>query len=148
MPPKVRFQYRHQYDEATDEAIGDAAATRDTEPSMTQQSFKDDVDINVMMHRMGVTDGALPPVALHPNFFGDFSDVPDFREALDRTHQANERFAALPADLRKRFGNDPVELYAFVTDPSNHEEAVRLGLLHKAAAPAKPAAPAHDTPGT
>lgn len=121
--------WRHQYDEEADEFYGAETSTVNNEPSMTQQHFKEGTDINNIVASFGITDGAVPPVALDPRFFGNFVDVPDFREALDATRLAQERFDALPAELRSRFGNDPVALWEFVNDPRQTDEAIRLGLL-------------------
>lgn len=99
--------------------------------SLTEQHHKDDVDLNVMVKRMGVTDGAIPPAAIDPRHFGDFTEAADFRTALDRTREAQQRFSELPADLRARFNNDPVRLFEFVSDPNNDAESVKLGLLSR-----------------
>lgn len=144
-----RFQFRHQYDDAADERLSQDTGTGDFEESLTQQHFTEDADINVIMKRYGVTDGALTPAALDPSHFGDFSDVPDFRSALDRTREAQERFNELPAKIRERFANDPVRLWEFVSDYDNAEEAVTLGLLHKTAIePPAPAPAPEATPKT
>lgn len=127
----MSFPWRHQYDAARDRAEGDKARTLNELPSRTQVSFANDADINVLMQRFGVKDGALEPAALDPRFYGDFSDVPDFRQALETTRTAQATFDTLPAKIKNRFANDPVRLWEFVNDQDNHEEAVTLGLLHK-----------------
>lgn len=146
-----RFTWRHQYDREDEERNGRLAETAITDESLTQQHFKDDVDINVMVRRFGVTDGAIPPAVHDPRYYGDFSDAVDFRTALDRTRQAVERFEALPAELRNRFNNDPTKLFQWVTDPKNDSEAVALGLLKRldpspSASPASGAAHAPTAP--
>lgn len=137
-----RFTYRHQYDEATDQHEGDNAITYNTEPSLTQQHFTKDADINEIMKRFGVTDGSILPAfnatIMDPKYFGDFSDAVDFRTAWDNVRNAEQRFITLPASLRERFANDPVKLWDFVNDPKNTDEAVKLGLLTRAPAPEAP----------
>lgn len=140
-----RIKYRKQYDDAEEAAAELRTKTINNDPSLTQQHFTLDADINEIMRRFGVTDGAIPPVALDPSFFGDFSNVPDFREALDTTRDALERFNALPAPIRNRFSNDPVALWAWVNDPANHDEAVKLGLLKRREPPAPPLPVPTDT---
>lgn len=135
------ISWRIQYDEARDAEERKASDSYNDEPSMTQQHHATDADINVLVKRFGITDGAVPPAALDPHYFADFSDAPDFRTALDRVRLAKERFAELPADLRNRFNNDPTELFAWVTDEKNAERAVELGLLAKSAVPEAPAQP-------
>ena len=43
--------------------------------------------------------------------------------------EAQEKFSELPAHIRKRFGNDPIQFLDFVTDENNKDEATRLGML-------------------
>lgn len=138
-----RFNWRQQYqDNARETAEGAAAAIPNNEPSLTQQHFAKDADLNEIIKRFGITDGAIPPAVADARFFGDFSDVPDFRTALDQTREALEHFNALPANIRNRFNNDPVRLFAFVSDPANGEEAVKIGLLTKDQPPKPPTPPA------
>lgn len=137
-----RFDWRDQYDDdrdAYERALTDSIPEG---PSLTQQHFAKDADINEIVRRYGISDGAIPPAAADPRYYGDFSDVPDFRQALDATRTAAERFAALPHAIRERFGNDPVRLWQFVTNEANNEEAIKLGLLKDFRIPdPKPAAP-------
>lgn len=134
MRPAI-ITYRHQYDMASEEDAQLETVAINDDPSLTEQHHAKDADLNEILRRFGVTDGAIPPSAMDPRHFGDFTDAVDFREALDRTRIAAERFNALPADIRNRFANSPVLLWQFVNDPRNHEEAVRLGLLKKTMAP-------------
>lgn len=129
------IQWRKQYDEAVDAVIRAETATYNNEPALTQQHHAESADLNIIVGRFGVKDVAIPAAAADANYYGDFTDVPDFREALDNTREAIERFNALPASVRSRFNNDPVQLFEFVTDEANAEESVKLGLLTKANLP-------------
>lgn len=126
------IDWRHQYDEARDAIERKATDAINTEPSMTQQHHAEDADINVLVRRFGITDGAIPPAVIDPAYYGDFTDAADFRTQLDRIHQAKEHFMELPADLRSRFNNDPTELFAWVSNKDNADRAIELGLLAKA----------------
>lgn len=127
-----RFTYREPYDQDQEELMGEAAATYNENVSLTEQHHKDEVDLNIVLARMGVTDGSIPPeIALNERFYGDFTEPLDLRSALDAVNRAKEQFAMLPAALRRRFHNNPAELYEFVSDRDNTEEAVKLGLLTK-----------------
>lgn len=130
-PLSIRFGWRHQYDDARDQKERKNTDYTETSESLTEQSHTDEVNLNTMVKRMGLTDGAIPPAVFDPSYYGDFTDVADFRTSLDRVRVAQENFAALPAKLRARFDNNAAKLFAFVSDPENAEEAVRLGLLHQ-----------------
>lgn len=124
---KPKFIWRHQYDQIRDKEEGDRAALRCEEESLTVQSFTEDADLNVLAKRFGITDIPIGPI--DPRLFRDTTNDPDLREVLERTRAAKEYFMALPAKMRTRFHNNMGELWNFVTDPENAEEAVRLGLL-------------------
>lgn len=104
------------------------------DPSMTQQQFKTETDINHLIGRYkssGVFYDPLNPprgVRRMP-LFDDFCSLPDFTEAQQIVVDAQARFADLPASTRKFFDNDPTLLLAFVQDPNNREKAVELGLI-------------------
>lgn len=94
-------------------------------PSATRQEFKRECDINCILHDYQIT-GKLPDRP-EPNY-GDFTSVQDFATSLERVNAAKDTFLNLPAEVRARFGNDPMSYYSFVLDPSNVEECVKLGL--------------------
>lgn len=136
-----RFEWRTQYDVEEDEHAGNVSTVYFNDPSKTQQHHRDDADLNVLMKRMGIKDGALLPVASDPRYYGDFTDELDLQSSLLRVKNAQDRFNALPADLRDRFNNDPSKLFRFVTNEANKEEAIKLGLLKRAEKAANPNPP-------
>ena len=107
------------------------------DPSLAQQNMKDDVDINVMLEKFKVT-GVMPQNIVLPKY-GDFSDVVDYRSAMEAVRKAREAFMDLPANVRARFDNDPQKLLEFVSDEKNASEAERLGLLAVKEQQAQPA---------
>lgn len=130
---KPLIKWRHQYDQEADTREGDRAALHCLDESLTQQSFTDDANINVIAQRFGLND--IPSQPLDPSLFRDTTNDPELRDVLELHRAARDQFMALPAKLRKRFHNSPGELWNFVNDPENAEEAVRLGLLTAAPAP-------------
>lgn len=100
------------------------------EASLTEQSFKDETDVNNIVKQFEQT-GMLPSGTGPAARYGDFSEYPDFQTAQNIVVGANAAFAALPADLRDRFNNDPARLMAFIEDDTNLDEAVKLGLVNK-----------------
>lgn len=97
-----------------------------SDPTLAQQQFKEESDINNILKQFNIT-GQLPQGVSMPQY-GDFSEVTDYHTALNLVIKADDAFMALPAHVRARFNNDAGELVAFVSDPSNNEEAQKLGL--------------------
>lgn len=96
-------------------------------PSRTQQHFATECDINQIMGKYRKT-GVLPEKLQIPAY-GDAIGMPSYQEMLDISVRAQASFDALPASLRKRFGNSPASFMDFVHDEENREEAVKLGLI-------------------
>lgn len=102
--------------------------------SLTKQSFAEEVDINTIVRRFGLS-GELPSGVRIPQY-ADFHTVIDFHSAMLQVRRAEEAFAQLPASVRARFGNDAGSLVDFVSDEDNRDEAIRLGLVVPEAIPA------------
>lgn len=96
-------------------------------PGRTKQADKDGCDINNILKRYEQT-GVLPDLIKREPRYGDFSSVPSYQESLDIVHRAETQFAALSAEVRDRFGNDPVKMLEFCQDEKNLPEMVKLGL--------------------
>lgn len=96
--------------------------------TLTQQQYKDDTDVNVIMARFMKT-GQIP-LHVPPMLEGDFSQLPNYQDALETIKMADQMFMELPALARKRFENNPQELMDFLNNPENKDEAIRLGLLN------------------
>lgn len=120
------FEFRHAYSEPSRD--GDIHCK---DPSLAQQQFGMEVDINVMLERFGVT-GQMPQGIRVPTY-GDFTQVTDFRSGLHVVMAARDEFMKLPAKLRARFENDPQQFMEFCLDEKNLAELRSLGL----AVPAK-----------
>lgn len=111
-----------------------------TEPTRTQQQFAEEVDINTIVRRFGLT-GMLPQ-GLKTPLQGDFTEVVDYQSALNLIKASDEAFMALPANVRSRFRNDAQEFLEFVSDEKNRPEAEQLGLVVTRSKPPETAAPA------
>jgi len=100
-----------------------------SDPSLTKQSFKDEVDVNNIVARYKKT-GQLPGhLSTVQPMYGDVSSVPSYQDALNTVLTAQATFMALPSAVRSRFDNDPGKLLAFISDPKNAKEGVSMGLL-------------------
>lgn len=96
--------------------------------TMTQQHQKEQCDVNSIIEKYRKT-GHIAHTRKGEGRYGDFSKYHDFRANLELVSDAQTQFDALPAHLRKRFANDPANLVEFLLDPSNKEEAQKLGLV-------------------
>lgn len=127
------MEFRPRHDQADQELHGELTAIDFThDPGKTIQEPTEDADINVLMRRMGVKDGSVLPRFDNPKaMYGDFSEWPsDPVELADMLHEGQLAFQRLPAELRKRYGT-PEELFNFMNNDENYEEAVKLGLLER-----------------
>ena len=98
--------------------------------SMTQSQYKDECDINKIMDRYFRTGCLSDPLnQMRPGTYGDFAEMGDYMENMNKIVQAREMFEALPARVRERFGNNPGAMIDFVMDENNRDEAKKLGLL-------------------
>lgn len=116
------MKFRKQYDEP--ERL--KTETRDW-LDMTDQSFKEEADLNLMLERYHKT-GQIPP-GLKVGTYGDFYEAPDFLNAQLTILEAEQHFLALPSKIRQRFGQDPAQFLQFIHDKDNREEARKMGLL-------------------
>lgn len=96
------------------------------EKSIVKKEFKDQTDINYMLKRFKVT-GQIPVNKNMPQY-GDVSGLKSFHDAHEIVQNAYDTFATLPAQIRKRFDNDPLSIIDFLDNPSNLEESYDLGL--------------------
>lgn len=94
--------------------------------SRTKQAPLAECDINTIVKRFNATGVA--PVSPVPPEYGDFTGVSDYQTALHALMDAQATFDDLPADIRKRFSNDPGEFVDFVTNPDNISEVRKMGL--------------------
>ena len=95
--------------------------------TMTKQAFKNETDINWILHRYQKT-GLIEHVNRLQGEYVDLGSSVDYHQASNMLLAAQEAFDSLPSSIRKRFDNDPGSFLAFVEDPKNAQEMVELGL--------------------
>lgn len=122
---------RTMYNYDTDAASNESGLACE-EPSLAQQHFKDECDINTILEKFNIT-GLLPESPLSPRY-GDFTGIGDYHTAMNRVMAAKDEFMTLPAQIRARFNNDPAQLIEFLENSDNRKEAEELGLVEPAAA--------------
>lgn len=108
-------------------------ALRCEDPTLAQQQFKDQCDINILMARYLET-GEMPQVQ-DGLTYGNFEGIFDFQTAMNAVRTAEELFSQFPARIKNRFDNNPQNMIGFLSDPENREEAEFLGLIAKQETP-------------
>lgn len=100
------------------------------DPSLAQQSARDETDINTIVSRF-LSTGTLPEITLPPQF-GDFTNVEnDYLTAQRRIAETNATFYQLDAHIRAEFANDPARWQRQVMhhlDNGNRAELRAMGL--------------------
>lgn len=87
--------------------------------TVVQQHFQDEVDVNTIVRRFGLTREM--PAGVAGGVYGDFTDISDYDSALARIRRADEGFMTLPPEVRERFGNDPSLLVRAASELSEAE---------------------------
>ena len=101
-----------------------------TEPSMTQQHFKDETMIDNILQKYAETGFLTDPFTpKRPIQFGDFSNVSDFQTAQNAIALATEYFESLPANVRASFNNSPQEFLNAHNDPAQRSKLEDLGFV-------------------
>lgn len=139
------MEHRNRYSARV--AVQKNWSDEDRKNSKVKQEFGEKVDINNIMRKYNRT-GVLPDmIKLNPRY-GDFSSAQDYHRAMNIIVHSREQFEGLPADVRKRFNNDPEAFLAFAENPENIDQLVDMGLAHKKTpdAPEKPVKKKSDPP--
>lgn len=96
--------------------------------SLTDQSQKDQSDINTIVKNFGLTHEL--PYGIDVPKYDDFTNAPtDYHAALNFIREADSVFMEVPANIRSRFENDAGNFLQFLSDDTNREEAANLGLI-------------------
>nr|QJB19123.1 MAG: internal scaffolding protein [Microvirus sp.] len=103
-------------------------ALTDFEPSLTQQEFAAECDVNTIMARY-VSTGTIPVYADRQPFYVDNIGMPTFQEMQNTLISASEAFMALPANVRKEFDNDPAKFVDFCSDEKNVDKLREWNML-------------------
>ena len=111
------------------DVVSNKTALDTGEDAVTQQCFKDECDINILLAKFAVT-GQLPENVRVPQYV-DFEEAFDFQSTMNVIRAAEEAFNAMPAEVRDRFQNDPGRFLEFANDASNYDEALKMGLAIK-----------------
>jgi len=120
--PQIRTMYNYDRD-----AVSDATGTACPEPTLAQQSFKDEVNINTIMRKFAMS-GELPE-KIRPVMLEEYDEVFDFQTAMNTVRRAQEEFMKMPSGVRARFQNNPQIFTDFLAREENRTEAEKMGLV-------------------
>jgi len=116
-----------QYDPPADVELDQSGET-----SLTQQQFRDECDINVVLQQYNVQElVSADTVDLRDMAFGNFAAWDSYEDVEASLVLAQEAFATLPASTRARFDNDLATCVAWLDDPQNYAEATDMGIISK-----------------
>lgn len=99
----------------------------ETEPSMTEQSHAKACDVNNIMKKY-IKTGVLDHAKAYSGYYADVPQI-DFHEAQNVIAKAEQVFMEIPAQVRRRFDNDPGKFLDFIHDPASRKEAIELGFI-------------------
>lgn len=94
--------------------------------SLTDQSFKDEVDINTIINRALRTKEMPNQV---PEHFGDATQIPTLFEMRCKIAENNATFYKLPARIREQHSNDPAQWEVQVLTAVNNKDTAELKKL-------------------
>jgi len=118
----IRSLFNYDRDEASN-----ASALVCDEPTLAQQHFKEQCDINRIVKQYAAT-GTVPGNVRMP-LQEDFVGITDYHTAMNAVRRGEEAFSALQPHVRERFKNDPAQFVEFCLNPDNKAEAEKLGLV-------------------
>jgi len=116
--------------------VSDFTATRNDGVSIVQQQFADEVNVNTIVRRFGLTRDM--PSGKLGGVYGDFSGIAGYEDAVAAIERARAGFMTLPAEVREKFRNDPGRLIATVQDMTQEEFNAAYMPPKPPAAPAVP----------
>lgn len=106
-------------------------------PSLTQQCFKEQCDINNILEsysqqaramRANIAD-LLPPIDSQD--FADISNMEDFLTAQNKIAKVTQIFEQMPSNVRPEFGDDPANFIAALGDSQKYSQLADLGVLNR-----------------
>lgn len=100
---------------------------------LTEQSHKDEVDINQIIKRHAKQGELIARTAMLNTTDYRFDDVTgnDFMEASLIIAKAQQSFDQMPHKVRDRFDNNPAKFLDFVQNPENGKELYEMGLAER-----------------
>lgn len=105
-------------------------APADPDGGLTQQHFKEAVDINNILAKYRKT-GIIEHVKLAKERYGDFTELGEYAVHLDKVAKAQQAFESLPAELRNQFKNSIPGFFEYIQKEENFDQCVQWGIFEK-----------------
>ena len=102
-------------------------STVNTKPSMTDQSYKDSTDAKLIVKQF-IKTGVINHLAKVEGQYQDVSEVNSLYESMSKVKEVESYFMDLPAEIRKKFDNDPQKMLHLIVDDEREQEQIDLGL--------------------
>jgi len=118
-----------RYNDPDTERIRQLTRQVNKEDSLTNQADTPGTDLNLILKRTTPQELLMGQNPFDPALFGDLPDNLDLQSMMDHTVKARDEFMKLPADVRRKFDNNEGQMYRYLHDPDNWEEAEKLGLI-------------------
>lgn len=99
-----------------------------SEPQLTDQSYANACDINVIMAQYAKT-GMLPQQTIVQPTYQDNTSIPSLMDSFNIVNQAYDQFMELPPTIRRLMDNNPANLENFISDESNTDILMKHGIL-------------------
>lgn len=128
--PKFTFYRPHKRVQYTGELVDPHTGQVTRPPSLTKQEFVKECDVNNVIK--SYSPRAMAALIAENAARARYEDLPDeidFQQSMQLVRDAEAAFMTLPAKVRDRFGQDPAQFLAFISDRANIEEARALGLV-------------------
>lgn len=100
--------------------------TMNKEPTMTKQALVENADINKIIKKHGISH-VLTNMTNLEVLYGEITSH-DLQEAMQMNIDAEKAFMEVPADIRKKFGNDAGAFIDYATNAENLEQMRDWGL--------------------
>ncbi len=99
-------------------------------PSRTQQSFKDETDINSIMAKYQKT-GLIDHVNEHGAHYGEQPAADDYHAAMNMVASTSSLFSELPSSVRDEFDNDPALFLEYISDEERRNELLKTKKINQ-----------------
>lgn len=120
-------------------------------PSLAQQQFAREADVNVLIERYKKTGSFYNPLtpssAPRTPQYADLSEIPDMMGQMALLDGVQRLFQSLPARVREQFGHNPAEFVTWAQNPANFEVGVKMGIFDPVISAKPPTAAQEDGAG-